>query len=136
MSPPLLEQAPWKMWQEQQSFWDVYSSRWQRPSWLTGVPDILDPHVGAGSEEQPLDGDEEQADDVWRERHTHKEHRERLEEGEKGEKGGGGGRERDIQDIYNIKLYLITLTGVVYSSVKFYWRSESQQTPTQGLREP
>lgn len=31
---------------------------------LTCVPDILDPYVGAGSEKQPLDGDEEEADDV------------------------------------------------------------------------
>lgn len=31
---------------------------------LTCVPDILDPHVGAGGKKQPLDGDEEKADDV------------------------------------------------------------------------
>lgn len=31
---------------------------------LTCVPDILDPYVGAGSEKQPLDRDEEKADDV------------------------------------------------------------------------
>lgn len=31
---------------------------------LTSVPDILDPYVGAGSEKQPLDRDEEKADDV------------------------------------------------------------------------
>lgn len=30
----------------------------------TCVPDILDPYVGAGSKKQPLDGDEEKADDV------------------------------------------------------------------------
>lgn len=31
---------------------------------LTCVPDVLDPYVGAGSEKQPLDGDEKEADDV------------------------------------------------------------------------
>lgn len=30
----------------------------------TCVPHILDPYVGAGSKKQPLDGDEEKADDV------------------------------------------------------------------------
>lgn len=40
---------------------------------LTCVPDILDPYVGAGSKKQPLDGDEEEAYDVWCKRNTHKE---------------------------------------------------------------
>lgn len=31
---------------------------------LTCVPDILHPYVGAGSEKQPLDRNEEKADDV------------------------------------------------------------------------
>lgn len=31
---------------------------------LTCMPDILDPYVGAGSEKQPLDGNEEEANDV------------------------------------------------------------------------
>lgn len=31
---------------------------------LTCVPDVLDPYVCAGSEKQPLDGDEEEAYDV------------------------------------------------------------------------
>lgn len=31
---------------------------------LTCVPDVLDPYVGTGSKEQPLDGDEEEAEDV------------------------------------------------------------------------
>lgn len=31
---------------------------------LTCVPDILDPYVGAGSKKQPLNRDEEEADDV------------------------------------------------------------------------
>lgn len=48
----------------------------------TCVPDVLDPYVGAGSEKQPLDRDEEKADDVWRKRHTYEEHRERLSAGE------------------------------------------------------
>lgn len=30
----------------------------------TCVPDVLDPYVGAGSKKQPLDRDEEKADDV------------------------------------------------------------------------
>lgn len=47
------------------------------------MPDILDPYVGAGSEKQPLDGDEEEANDVWCERHTYEEDRERLSEVEK-----------------------------------------------------
>ena len=42
------------------------------------MPDILDPYVGASGKEQPLDGDEEEADDVGRKRYTHKEHREGL----------------------------------------------------------
>lgn len=49
------------------------------------MPDILDPYVGAGSEEQPLDGDEEEADDVGRKRHAHEEHRESLRREEKAE---------------------------------------------------
>lgn len=31
---------------------------------LTCVPDILDPYIGAGSEKQPLDRDEEETDNV------------------------------------------------------------------------
>lgn len=50
---------------------------------LTRVPDILDPYVGAGSEEQPLDGDEEEADDVGRKRHAYEENREGLGGGER-----------------------------------------------------
>lgn len=47
------------------------------------MPDILDPYVGAGGEKQPLDRDEEKADDVWRKRHTYEEDRERLSAGER-----------------------------------------------------
>lgn len=41
---------------------------------FTCVPHILHPHVGTGSEEQPLHWDEEEANDVRGKRHTHKEH--------------------------------------------------------------
>lgn len=37
---------------------------WRKPPRPTCVPDILDPYIGAGGEKQPLDGDEEEADDV------------------------------------------------------------------------
>lgn len=46
--------------------------------WLTCMPHVLYPDIRAGSEEQPLLGDEQEADDVWRECDTHKEHRKRL----------------------------------------------------------
>lgn len=46
------------------------------------MPDVLDPYVGTGGEEQPLDGDEEETDDVRRERHAHEEDGERLGAGE------------------------------------------------------
>lgn len=42
------------------------------------MPYVLYPDICAGGEEQPLLGDEQEADDVWCERDTHKEHRERL----------------------------------------------------------
>lgn len=49
---------------------------------FTCVPHILHPHVGTGSEEQPLHWDEEEANDVRGKRHTHKEHWEGLLGGE------------------------------------------------------
>lgn len=56
---------------QSQTFFEVKVSVWLaeiksvgRKLGLTCVPDILDPYVGAGSEKQPLDGDEEEADDV------------------------------------------------------------------------
>jgi len=42
------------------------------------MPDVLYPDIRAGSKEQPLLGDEQEADDVWRECNKHKKHRERL----------------------------------------------------------
>lgn len=41
---------------------------------LTCVPNILHPHIGTGSEEQPLHWDEEEANDVRGKRHTNKEY--------------------------------------------------------------
>lgn len=42
---------------------------------LVRVPDVLDPDVGAGSKEEPMDRDEEEAQHVRRECDAHEEYR-------------------------------------------------------------
>ena len=45
---------------------------------LTRVPDVLDPHVGARCEEEPVDRDEEEADHVAGQGDADEEYWERL----------------------------------------------------------
>ena len=45
---------------------------------LTRVPDVLDPHVGARREEEPVDRDEEEADHVAGQGDADEEYWERL----------------------------------------------------------